>query len=120
MLIGDAGSWLAQFRDVEQRLIARLPTVWPVCVQGLPTQPLEDQITRRLAFQLQRDREARNLGAIHSQLLLLEEQLTGDVVPKGYIDLAVVLARLGQPDGISPSRMAEMLEVDKAGPKLRC
>jgi len=28
--------------------------------------------------------------------------------------------RLGQPDGISPSRMAEMLEVDKAGPKARC
>jgi hypothetical protein len=30
------------------------------------------------------------------------------------------LARLGQPDGISPSRMAEMLEVDKAGPIVRC
>ena len=28
--------------------------------------------------------------------------------------------RLGQPDGISPSRMAEMLEVDKAEPKVRC
>src|SRR5260370_29499045 len=25
--------------------------------------------------------------------------------------------RLGQPDGISPSRMAEMLEVDKPGPE---
>ena len=32
----------------------------------------------------------------------------------------VALARLGQPDGISRSRMAEMLEVDKAGPKVRC
>ena len=30
------------------------------------------------------------------------------------------LARLGQPDGISRSRMAEMLEVDKAGPRVRC
>jgi Domain of unknown function (DUF4158) len=30
------------------------------------------------------------------------------------------LTRLGQPDGISPSRMAEMLEVDRAGPKVRC
>ena len=28
-------------------------------------------------------------------------------------------ARLGQPDGIWPSRMAEMLEVDKAGPIVR-
>jgi MFS transporter, DHA2 family, multidrug resistance protein len=31
-----------------------------------------------------------------------------------------IQTRLGQPDGISPSRMAEMLEVDKAGPKVRC
>jgi hypothetical protein len=30
------------------------------------------------------------------------------------------IARLGQPDGISPSRMAEMLEVDKSRPKVRC
>jgi len=30
------------------------------------------------------------------------------------------IARLGQPEGISPSRMAEMLEVDKAGSKVRC
>jgi hypothetical protein len=30
------------------------------------------------------------------------------------------ITRLGQPDGISPSRMAEMLEVDKAGPIVRC
>src|SRR5215831_15084184 len=30
------------------------------------------------------------------------------------------LTRLGQPDGISPSRMAEMLGVDKVGPKVRC
>jgi hypothetical protein len=28
--------------------------------------------------------------------------------------------RLGQPDGISPSRMAEMVEIDKAGSKVRC
>ena len=30
------------------------------------------------------------------------------------------ITRLGQPDGISRSRMAEVLEVDKAGPKVRC
>jgi hypothetical protein len=45
-------------------------------------------------------------------------------VPKlavvAYLCLAATFTRLGQPDGISPSRMAEMLEVDKAGPKVRC
>jgi hypothetical protein len=39
--------------------------------------------------------------------------------PYTYVYL-VENTRLGQPDGISPSRMAEMLEVDKAGPKVRC
>ena len=34
--------------------------------------------------------------------------------------LRLAETRLGQPDGISPSRMAEMLEVDKAGAKVRC
>jgi hypothetical protein len=37
-----------------------------------------------------------------------------------WLYLRFTLTRLGQPDGISPSRMAEMLEVDKAGPKVRC
>jgi hypothetical protein len=41
----------------------------------------------------------------------------------GQIDIEIRdldQTRLGQPDGISRSRMAEMLEVDKAGPKVRC
>jgi hypothetical protein len=44
------------------------------------------------------------------------------IITVEIIELTVVifLTRLGQPDGISPSRMAEMLEVDKAGPKVRC
>jgi hypothetical protein len=40
--------------------------------------------------------------------------------PAMHSSTLVCDARLGQPDGISPSRMAEMLEVDKAGPKVRC
>jgi uncharacterized protein YndB with AHSA1/START domain len=35
-------------------------------------------------------------------------------------EMQVTVTRLGQPDGISPSRMAEMLEVDKSRPKVRC
>jgi gamma-glutamyltranspeptidase / glutathione hydrolase len=41
-------------------------------------------------------------------------------LPSGTAFLVCRQARLGQPDGISPSRMAEMLEVDKAGPNVRC
>jgi hypothetical protein len=38
----------------------------------------------------------------------------------GPAALGSVLTRLGQPDRISPSRMAEILEVDTTGQKLRC
>jgi hypothetical protein len=39
----------------------------------------------------------------------------------GFLRLSLVaLARLEQPDRISPSRMAEMLEGDEAGPRMRC
>jgi hypothetical protein len=91
MLIGDPGFWLTCFRDVEQRLIHRLPMIWPTCTRGLPRQPHENEITRRLVFHLRKDPHARSLGAIHWQLALLKEQLIGDVVPKGYIDMAIVL-----------------------------
>jgi hypothetical protein len=46
-----------------------------------------------------------------------EEPLPGTVTGMG---IEVGITRLGHPDGISPSRMAEMLEVDKAEPKVRC
>jgi len=45
-------------------------------------------------------------------------QAVGVALPPNLQELP--LTRLGQPDGISPSRMAEMLEVDKAEPKVRC
>jgi len=54
---------------------------------------------------------------------LLNRALTAggmDNISVGIFSLRPLLTRLGQPDGISPSRMAEMLEVDKAGPKVRC
>jgi hypothetical protein len=91
MLIGNPALWLARFQDVEQRLINRLPDVWPVSIAGLTGQPHEDQITRRLVLHLRKDPETRKLGAIHIQLPLLEEQQRGDVVTKGYIDMAIVL-----------------------------
>jgi hypothetical protein len=92
MFIGDATAWLARFQDVEERLIHCLPDVWPVSIAGLTGQPREDEITRRLVFHLRRDPEARKLGAILCQHTLLEEQLRGDVVTKGYIDIAIVLS----------------------------
>jgi hypothetical protein len=54
---------------------------------------------------------------------LAEEAWPGDIIGipnHGSLRIGDTLTRLGQPDGISPSRMAEMLEVDKAGPKVRC
>ena len=51
----------------------------------------------------------------------LRASLTDGPLSFVWLDLDMdVLTRLGQPDGISPSRMAEMLEVDKAGLIVRC
>lgn len=91
MLFGDPGIWLARFQDVERRLVNRLPAVWPFCTKGLDPGTLENEITRRLVFHLRRDPETRRLGAILSQFELLEEQRAGDVVPKGYIDIVVII-----------------------------
>ena len=49
----------------------------------------------------------------------LKAQLAGEIEVGGP-DLARSLTRLGQLDRILPLRMAEMLEVDKAGQKVRC
>ena len=43
---------------------------------------------------------------------------TGEIYP--HVITPLSCTRLGQPDGISPSKMAEMLEVDEAGSKVRC
>jgi hypothetical protein len=48
------------------------------------------------------------------------KQKYGKTKPAIRITIRLIQTRLGQPDGISPSRMAEMLEVDKAGPIVRC
>lgn len=91
MLVGDASTWLTELQDVEDRIVARLPSVWPICVANLSADALEDRITRQLVCRLRQDPEARAIGAIHSQFELLEEQRQGDVTPKGYLDIAVVL-----------------------------
>lgn len=91
MLQGDPTEWLRLFRGVEQRLLDVIPTVWSKCSTGLGAQPREDRITQNLVFYLKRNARARKLGAIHCQLMLLEQQKEGDVTAKGYIDMAVVL-----------------------------
>jgi hypothetical protein len=83
--------------------------------RGSPTRAKEERIARtsqtpfglwgkfdyRPALRLRIDEKIAKAAAYNNRHLIAE-------------------TRLGQPDGISPSRMAEMLEVDKAGPKVRC
>ena len=61
-----------------------------------------------------------NTAAMNHHLCEISSQVTADahaVVILNGAGWHRSQARLGQPDGISRSRMAEMLEVDKAGPK---
>lgn len=90
MIVGDPTGWLARFRNLEELLVERVAVVWPLCVAKLTPKSLEDHISNMLVSLLRRDRIARSLGAIHSQLELLEES-EHKVSPRGYLDIAVVL-----------------------------
>jgi len=60
------------------------------------------------------------LTGIFTLALVIATLQLGKIASKQTEILSHTDTRLGQPDGISPSRMAEMLEVDKAGSKVRC
>ena len=57
-----------------------------------------------------------DIGTLHNLGILCIQQGKYDDAAKLAREGFAPQTRLGQPDGISPSRMAEMLEVDKAGP----
>jgi nitroreductase len=74
--------------------------------------------TLRLQFEKEAEAALGLPPNVHSYALLPIGYPMGRFGPVRRV--ALTDARLGQPDGISPSRMAEMLEVDKAGPIVRC
>jgi hypothetical protein len=64
MFAGDTRKWLQHFPDVEERAIACITAVWPNILSRISSVTHENQITITLAFFLQQNPVATNIGAI--------------------------------------------------------
>ena len=90
MNLGDASAWRRRLLDVHEFLLERIAAVWPSFCGRFQSETQENRISNQLALALQRDPGARRF-IIVSQYQLLDEDLMGDVVTKGFIDIAVFI-----------------------------
>jgi hypothetical protein len=109
-------------RSPEERAQQEAAAVLAQVPEELRPGPEQDEATRWMADP---SRLLRVCDAAVPRLVALPAatpslRLLADQTAELLRGVSPALTRLGQPDGISPSRMAEMLEVDKAGPNVRC
>jgi hypothetical protein len=90
MIVGDSADWRRQLLDVHEVLLGRIAVVWPQCSSRFGPKARENPISDQLVLSLQKDRIARRY-IIVSQYKLLDEDLQGDVVTKGFVDIAVLI-----------------------------
>ncbi len=90
MIRGDSPAWRQRFVDVHDVLLGRIAMLWPRCASRFESTAKENPMTDQLVLALQRDPIARRFLII-PQLKLVDEDLRGDVVTKGLIDIAVFL-----------------------------
>ncbi len=88
MIRGDSAAWRQRFVDVHAVVLARIAVVWPQCAARFEATAKENRMTDQLALALQRDPKAKQF-LIQTQRKLIDEDLRGDVVTKGFIDIAV-------------------------------
>lgn len=88
MNLGDSSAWRRRLLDVHELLLERIAAVWPSCSGRFQPETQENKISDQLALALQKDPGARRF-IIVPQYQLLDEDLRGDVVTKGLIDIAV-------------------------------
>ena len=94
MFVGDPHVWRDRFITFDERLLARILFVWPVCVSLLPGQPEEDDITINLVDLLWKDAVVRRLCyyvEYHFEPWGIDAN--GAKFSKGQIDIGVLLDR---------------------------
>ena len=88
MNLGDSAAWRRRFVDIHAELLDRIAAVWPRCAGRFDATTKENPVTDQLALALKRDPVARRFLII-PQLKLIDEDRVGDVVTKGFVDIAV-------------------------------
>ena len=92
MLVGDPKEWAAQFRSIDRRFLERVIAVWARCVDVLPREPHEDEITINLVGILSRDAKARRLfHFLAYQHEPFGYTADGLAYSKGKMDMALLL-----------------------------
>lgn len=93
VLAGSPGAWLAQFRDLGERMSEAIEAAWPICIG--PLQPKkgslthEDHVTEHLVHALQRTKKVP--GRIAYQYVLLVEDANGNVSQSSSIDFVLTV-----------------------------
>ncbi len=91
MLIGDAQEWSEKFVSFDDRFLERIAAIWPMCMDVLPEQPEEDDITINLVNLLGKDVVVRRLCHwIEYQFEPFGLAADGSKYSKGIIDIAVL------------------------------
>lgn len=88
MNLGDSAAWQQRLVDVHAVLLTRIAVIWARCAGRFGIKAREDRMTDQLALALQRDPIAKRYLII-PQHKLVDDDLRGDVVTKGVIDIAV-------------------------------
>jgi hypothetical protein len=94
MVVGDPNVWRNRFVSFDERLLARILHVWPICVGLLPGQPEENDITINLVDLLWKDMVVRRLCyyvEYHFEPWGIDAN--GAKFSKGQIDIGVLLER---------------------------
>jgi hypothetical protein len=92
MVLGNLKAWTGQFISVDERLLERISFVWKTCVNSLPSQPLEDNITINLVSQLSNDAVVRRICHwIEFQYEPFGINQNGSYYSKGKVDMAAFL-----------------------------
>lgn len=92
MLVGNPNSWIARFRSLDTRFLARVVAVWPKCVNKLSPDSHEDSITINLVDILSKDSGARRLfhylGYQFEVFGFTDDRIA---FSKGKVDMALLL-----------------------------
>ena len=93
MLAGDVGTWIAQFKTLEERMSAAIEAVWPVCLAPLQAKKgamtHEDHITNHLVAALVKSKKVP--GRIVPQYSLLTEAADQSVTLSSSIDFVLTI-----------------------------
>ncbi len=91
MLIGDVEGWANSFISFDDRFLERVAVAWSTCMDVLPGQPEEDDITINLVDLLVKDAVVRRLCHwIEYQFEPFGLAADGTKYSKGIIDIAVL------------------------------